>query len=257
MKKTAGLILILILLTTTVSVDAQRWRLRRYEASFGLAATNFYSDVGKSVTDQNFFRSFKTIQLVATRPSFSAAVRYKLRGDMILRMNMTWGYLHGIDAGNLENRDYVMTTTIFEPSLVFEYYILGEDRTLSSAALFNRRGMINNYRRIYVYVFGGIGGGLYNAKAKEGIDFDPRFVPGGGFTAVFPVGAGLKYTIDSEWSLGVEFGRRYLLTDKLDGITTKFSKKNDIYDFAVISAIYKIRTDRRGRPIFRRSYRRR
>jgi hypothetical protein len=257
MKKTAGLVLLLVFFATTLSVDAQRWKLRRYEISLGPAATNFYSDVGKSVVDQNFFKSFQTIQLVSTRPSISASLRYKLTGDMAARLNLTYGVLHGRDGGNLENREYAMTTTIFEPSLVFEYYLLPEGRPFSSAALFNRRGMINNYSKFYIYLFGGVGGGFYNAKAREGIDFDPRFEPGSGFAPVFPVGAGLKYTVDAVWSIGFEFGRRFSLTDKLDGITTQFSNSNDIYDFAVISAIYKVRTDRAGRPIFRSGYRRR
>ncbi|MGC9344380.1 MAG: DUF6089 family protein [Bacteroidales bacterium] len=256
MKKTAGLILVILFIATTLTVDAQRWKLRRYELTLGMAATNFYSDVGKSVTDQNFIKSFKTIQLDATRPSISASLRYKLTGDMAAKLNLTYGYLHGRDAGNLENREYIMTTTIFEPSLVFEYYPLPEGRPFSSAALFNRRGMINNYSKIYVYLFGGVGGSIYSAKAKQMAETEDRFVPGSGFAAVFPVGAGIKYTIDAAWSIGFEFGRRYTLTDKLDGITTQFSKNNDIYDFAVISAIYKVRTDRRGRPIFRSGYRR-
>jgi hypothetical protein len=260
MKKIAGLFLVFVFISISINVDAQRWKLRRYEISMGIAATNFYSDVGKSVTDQNFFKSFTTIQLVTTRPSFTASFRYKLAGDMAAKLNLSYGILHGRDGGNLvekNNRNYVMTTTIFEPSVVFEYYLLSEGRSFSSAALFNRRGMINNYSKFYIYLFGGVGGGIYNAKAKEGIDVDPRFEPGSGFIPVFPVGAGLKYSIDSQWSFGFEFGRRFTFSDKLDGITTETSKNNDIYDFAVFKAIYKVRTDRRGRPIFRSGYRRR
>jgi len=256
MKKIAGLSLVIILISVSLSVDAQRWKLRRYEISLGLAATNFYSDVGKSVSDQNLLNSFSTIQLVTTRPSISAGFRYKLAGDMAARFNLAYGFLHGMDGGNLETREYVMTTTIFEPSLLFEYYLLSEGRSFSSAALFNHRGMINNYSKLYLYLFGGAGGGIYNAKAKEGIDIDPRFEPGAGFIPVFPVGAGMKFSIDSKWSFGFEFGRRFTISDKLDGITTKTSKSNDIYDFAVFKAIYKVRTDRRGRPIFSTGYRR-
>lgn len=257
MKKLAGLLLILIFVSLNFTVDAQRWKLRRYEISFGLAATSFYSDVGKSVTDQNFVNSFSTVQLVTTRPSFTTSFRYKISGNSAMRLNLSYGLLQGQDGGNLENREYVMTTTIFEPSLVFEYYLLPEGRSFSSAALFNRRGMVNNYSNVYAYLFGGVGGGIYSAKAKEGINLDDRFEPGGGVATVFPVGVGLKYTLDSQWSIGFEFGRRFTLSDKLDGITTQASQNNDIYDFAVINAIYKVRTSRSGRPIFRSGYRRR
>jgi hypothetical protein len=167
--------------------------------------------------------------------------------------------LHGRDGGNLDSRDYVMSTTIIEPSLVFEYYLLSEGTSRYSSAIFNRRGMINNYSRFYVYLFGGAGGAYYNATAKENISFDERFTASTGFVPVFPVGAGLKFSIDAVWSIGFEYGRRYTLTDNLDGITTQFSENNDVYDFAVFKAIYKVRTDRRGRPMFGygRGYRRR
>ncbi len=254
MKKTAGLFLVLVFLSFSVSVEAQRWKLRRYEASFGIAATNFYSDVGKSITDQNLLNSFKTVQLQTTRPGFVFDVRYKLAGDMAVKLNFAYGFLHGKDAGNLDAREYVMSTTIFEPSLLFEYYLLPEGRSMSSAALFNRRGMVNNYSRFYIYLFGGAGGAYYNAKAKENIEFDPRFTAASGFVPVFPAGAGVKYSIDAQWSIGFEYGRRFTLTDNLDGITTEFSQNNDIYDFAVFKAIYKVRTDRRGRPLLRYGY---
>ena len=256
MNKLAGLKLFILLLFVSQTVGAQSWKLRRYEASIGIAATNFYSDVGKSVTDQNFFRSFTTFQPGTTRPSLSGSLRYKITGYSAARLNLSYGYLHGKDGGNLEGRDYIMTTTIFEPSLVFEYYVLPESRSFTSNALFNRRGMINNYSRVYIYLFGGVGGSFYNAMAKENIDSDPRFTPTNGVAAVFPAGLGLKLSIDSKWSLGFEFGRRFTFTDKLDGITTQTSENYDIYDFAVISAIYKVRTDRRGRPIFNYGYRR-
>lgn len=254
MKKTAGLFLLLVFLMISVSVDAQRWKLRRYEASIGIAGTNFYSDVGKSVDDQDFINSFKTVQLQTTRPGLTFGIRYKITGDMAAKFNLAYGFLHGRDGGNLDIREYVMSTTIIEPSLQFEYYLLPESRTRYSTALFNRRGMINNYSRVYIYLFGGAGGSYYNAKGREGIQDDERFQEGTGFVPVFPAGIGLKLSIDAVWSIGFEYGRRFTFTDNLDGITTQFSENNDIYDFAVFKAIYKVRTDRRGRPILRFGY---
>lgn len=254
MKKTAGLFLVLVFLMLSVSVEAQRWKLRRYEASLGIAGTNFFSDVGKSIDDQNLIKNFKTVQLQTTRPGFTFGLRYKISGDMAAKFNLAYGFLLGMDGGNLDIRDYVMSTTIIEPSLQFEYYLLPESRSRYSSALFNRRGMINNYSRVYIYLFGGAGGTYYNAQAREGIEEDDRFTEGTGFAPVFPVGIGLKLSIDAVWSIGFEYGRRFTFTDNLDGITTQSSQNNDIYDFAVFKAIYKVRTDRRGRPIFRFGY---
>lgn len=109
--------------------------------------------------------------------------------------------------------------------------------------------MINNYSKIYVYLFGGIGGVIGNPKLKDGAGTIITPNNFSKFGIAFPVGAGLKYTIDSKWSLGLEFGRRFTTTDYIDGYTSKYSKHNDLYDFGMLSAIYKIQTDRRGLPI--------
>ena len=69
---------------------------------------------------------------------------------------------------------------------------------------------------------------------------------------VIPVGAGLKYTLDAKWSLSVEAGYRWTTTDYLDAYSSAFSKYNDAYYTTSFKAIYKIRNNRKGRPIFRK-----
>lgn len=258
MKRIAGLILLLILLTLPFSADAQRWKLRRYEGSFGLSATSLFCDVGAS--SQNPLLGLKTIMIGSTRPSFAVGARYKLSGDMALKLNLNYGFLNGTDGGDLSDigREYSLNLTIFEPSVQFEYYLLAEGRSFSTAALFNRRGMLNNYSKVYLYLFGGAGGAFFWQGSYEGVDTHPTgFVGFQSSALVFPAGIGLKYSIDSKWSIGFEYGRRFTLTDKIDGLVTPTSERNDIYDFATFSAIYKVRTDRRGRPVFGGGYGRR
>lgn len=252
MKRIAGLILLSVLIALPFNVDGQLWKLRRYEGSLGISATNNYFDIGKS--SPNPLLGFKTIMLGTTRPSFSFGARYKINGDMALKLNMTYGYLFARDAGGLDWREYTLGLTIFEPSVQFEYYLLTEGRTFSTAALFNRRGMLNNYNKLYAYVFGGLGGSIFSPRDYEGLDEHAYFTEFQKFALVLPVGIGIKYSIDSQWSLGIEYGRRFTFTDKIDALDTNFSKRSDIYDFTTISAIYKVRTDRRGRPIFRKPY---
>jgi opacity protein-like surface antigen len=242
----------MILVMVPVSSYAQKWKLRRYEASFGVGTSNFYGDIGGAAGTNNA-AGFKDIQLKYTRPSIALGARYKLTGDMAVRMNLIYGFVAGSDANSRNGgealRNYSFTSTIFEPSFQFEYYLIPESRSTSSAALFNRRGMVNNYSKIYVYLFGGIGGAFGNPKLKDSAGNDVTKDNFSKFGVVFPVGAGLKYTIDSRWSIGAEFGRRFTTTDYIDGYSSQFSKHNDLYDFTTVSAIYKIQTDRRGRPI--------
>jgi len=255
MNKRQLICILLIFGFIPVSSYAQRWKQRRYEANFSIGTSHFYGDIGGTADVKNA-GGFKDIQLQYTRPSFAFGARYKLSGDMALKMNLIYGFVAGNDVNSRnDGRKYSFTSTIFEPSLQFEYYLIPESRPIGSVALFNRRGMVNNYSKIYVYLFGGVGGVFGNPKLlfNEGNEVTLDSISKIGFA--FPVGAGLKYTIDSKWSLGVELGRRFTTTDNIDGYTSQWSKHNDLYDFGMLTAIYKIQTDRRGRPVFRGSTR--
>ncbi len=114
--------------------------------------------------------------------------------------------------------------------------------------------MINNYNTLHLYAFAGAGGILTKAKIKD-INGDeaitnPNYDNNLHFGAVFPMGLGLKYTIDSNWAIGLEVGGRFSLSDVLDGYATPWSQYNDRYILTNVKAIYKIRNDRRGVPIF-------
>lgn len=256
MCKKAKLFIMLLMLIVPMISHAQRWKLRRYEPYIGIGTTSFYGDIG-GTSSTNTAMGFKDIQLQYSRPSFVLGFRYKLESDMALKFNLVYGFVAANDAGSRNDaRNYAFTSTIFEPSLQFEYYLLSEGRGLSSTALFNKRGMVNNYSRLYIYLYGGLGGVFFDPKPLEDLEavFKDDFNK---FGAVFPVGLGIKYSIDANWSLGLELGRRFTTTDYIDGYTSKFSDHKDTYYIGTFNAIYKIRTDRRGRPLLRSGYYRR
>ena len=232
-------------------IQAQSWRINRYEGTFGLGTTNFFGDIG-GTEDVNTALGFKDIQLKFTRPSFAFGARYKLNGTMALKMNIIYAFIAGNDYGARNDfRKFAFTSTIFEHSLQFEYYVIPE-KNRTSSALFNRRGMINNFSTINLYLFTGFGYALFNPKPKDGFvdDFEDNF---SNFGLVFPVGIGLKYPLDSNWSLGFEMGRRFTSTDYIDGYhSTEYSDHNDTYYFGVFNAIYKIRANRKGLPMLKR-----
>ncbi len=256
MYNRAKLFLILLMVIIPLLSHAQRWRLRRYEPYAGIGVTSFYGDIG-GFSGTNTAMGFKDIQLEYSRPSIVLGLRYKLDSDMALKFNMVYGFVTANDVGSRNDaRNYAFSSTIFEPSLQFEYYLLSEGRGLASSALFNKRGMVNNYSRFYIYVFGGLGGVFFNPKPQEDFEtvFEDNFTK---FGAVIPVGLGLKLSIDANWSLGLELGRRFTTTDFIDGYTSKFSDHKDTYYIGVFNVIYKIRNDRQGRPLLRSGYYRR
>ena len=141
-----------------------------------------------------------------------------------------------------------------------EYNFLKEERKFRPSNLFNRRGMINNYSLLSFYGFLGAGGLFFSPKLNiNQATYQPTKETISGYSktsAVIALGLGLKYSIDQEWSVGFDFGRRFTFTDYLEGINTVYSKSKDIYYFGVFHAIYKLQTDRRGIPIIfsRRKY---
>lgn len=240
---------------------SQKWKLTRYEVHFGIGTTNVFGDIGGTM-DKNNLWGIKDIRINETGPSFYGGVRYKIFDNQAFKFNLIYGIAKGNDikSRNEADRGFSFSTTIFEPSVQYEYYFIAEDLRNKPSTLYNRRRMLNNYSKMGLYIFGGVGGVLFNPKLSWRPERPPKpdieTVSGySKFTLVLPFGVGFKYGIDQFWSLGFEFGRRIALTDYLDGFSSKFSKSNDTYYFGMFHAVYKLETDRYGVPIFLRRWR--
>ena len=249
MKKNRWIYILLLVLLIPVESQAQRWRLQRYEAALGLGPTHTFMDIGPM---RNGITSF---QLPGTRPNVTFDARFRILEPLAVKLSLSYVQFGGVD--NYENLTVkYFVANAFEPAVSFEYYLLGAGRTLGFSGVYNRKGMVNNYNNLSLYVFGGVGGLLSKANGyDENRDLvlnDPYFDNNSYFNVVIPVGLGIKYSIDSDWSIGVEVGARFTFTDLIDGYTTPFSQYNDKYALTNFKAIYKIRNDRRGVPIFRR-----
>jgi hypothetical protein len=233
--------------------EAQRWKILRFEGSIGLGSCNIFGDIGGSATQANLF-GLKDIQFSTSRPSLVLGARYKLDENMALKLNINLCLGGGTDAKSIhaENgRTYSFTSFLAEQSLQYEYYIISEDKIRHSNALFTHSGMINNYSRISFYGFAGLGGLFYSAKitgTSPTPDLETKLGPG--YTLAIPAGLGLKFVYSDHWSFNAEIGYRYSLSDGLDGLTTKYSKANDIYWITSVTACYRIKTNRDGYPDF-------
>lgn len=241
-------------LVTGMAGYSQRWKLIRYELVMGAGTTNVFGDIGGGIDRNNWF-GIKDIRLDATRPSFLLALRYKFYQNLAGRFTLFYGMGAGTDAGAVnEYRGYSFTTTIIEPSVVAEYYFISEERRLKSAAIYSRRGMINNYSRIGAYVFGGVGGAYFNPKVSGVQPGSPAewisgYTP---VTVVLPAGLGIKYILSETWMVGFELGGRLSLSDFIDGYSADVSgnKALDIYYFTALNAVYRIRNNRENVPLF-------
>ena len=247
MKRTALLILVLSLLYPA-STHAQVWKMKRYEAIVGIGTSNYFGDIGGYSNGENAL-GLKDISISSTRPSIYLGARYKVHEVLAVKLNLIFGFFSGSDAGGINDaRNFEFSAFIFEPSVQVEYSFLKE-KEAQSYLMMKGSGMKSFRSSISSYVFLGIGGGFFSTKAKENLvnfDFDYNKT-----TLVVPMGLGVKYGLNSNWSIGFELGGRLTTTDYLDGYTSSYSQSNDMYYFAVINLVYKMRTSRSGWPVFR------
>jgi hypothetical protein len=232
-------------------VDAQMWKLKRYEASIGLGPSFFFGDIGGYSQTENIL-GLRDITLKQTRFDFNANFKYRITQTVNIRLSLTTGFLKATDVrGSNENRGFEASTIIFEPALIGEYYFI--KNKAESSYLFtkgNQSGFIGFFKSLDFYVFTGIGGLGYSIKGNSNLKnygFNP-----GGFTGVIPVGLGTTLIYSPNFNFGVELAGRYSFSDNLDGYSNvQYSRSNDVYYFFNFTITYKMKTGPNGLPSFR------
>jgi len=227
--------------------------MKRYEAVASLGTSQFYGDVGGFSNGENAW-GLKDITFKQTRFNVSGSFRYFILDEVAARLSLSYVMLHATDErGDNEDRGYEATTSLFEPALIGEYYFI-RNRERNSFLFQVRRAVSRNrlrdfFRSIDVYALAGVGGAAYKVNPNETLE--ARNMQTDGFTAVIPFGLGAKLAIDPNILMGIEFNSRYAFTDYLDGYTSDWSTRNDIYHTFSVTFNYRIRTARNGWPAFR------
>ncbi len=242
----------ILVVLLAIPASAQQWKLKRMEGILGIGTTNVYSDLG-GAPDASSLLFIKDITFRSTRPSIHAGVRYRINPRSSVKTAFTYGFSKTSDfkGSRNEQRSFSSVTQLFEIAGNYEFYLLPEFRVMRSAAMFNRRGMINDYSRIGIYVFTGIAGILYwpELELPEPRP-DDEYRTKMGFTGAVPVGAGFKIIVSDKYMVGYEIGYRQSFTDFMDGFVPPSSKRWDGYWISSINLIYRIPTSRRGIPLF-------
>jgi hypothetical protein len=170
-----------------------------------------------------------------TQPAFGAVYRYNLTTRWAIRGNIFWGTVTADDAKYDNPRNLNFRSRISEFSVQAE---------LNFLPYFT--GSIRNHR-FSPYLFGGVGVFSFNPEADY---YDPvagvrRWVPlaplgteGQGHSAFpdkkpystvqisLPFGLGFKYSLNSTFSIGIEWGMRKTFTDYLDDVSGVYVDHN-------------------------------
>jgi hypothetical protein len=241
MKKILPVLILLSLIYT--NADAQFWQLRRLEFATGTGITQFYGDIGGYSRGKNMI-GIKDFSFHQTRFNVNMNIRYRVIDNVSARINFDYGAYHSTDArGSNEGRGYEATTRFFEHVLIGEYYYLrnkGENSFLMQKG--KKLPLSTFISMLDCYALTGIG--VVSYKVKPNASLASKTTNTSGLAAVIPIGIGVNFNYSSDFNIGAELSGRYAFTDYLDGYSSQYSERNDIYVFLNFSLIYKIKTDR-------------
>ena len=245
---------------TALFVSGQLWKMKRYEATAAIGTSQFYGDIGGFTIGENAL-GIRDLTFRQTRFSVNGSFRYFITDNIAARLSLTYLMTHADDlrGSNNDGRLFKTSSFIYEPALLGEYYFVrNRERNsfLFQTYRYRRANRLRDFfRSVDVYALTGIGGAGYNVfygndKIQLKWDQDPT-LRRSGFTAVIPLGVGAKVAIDPNLLLGVELAGRYALSDYLDGYTSEWSKRNDVYHTFSVTLNYRIKTARNGFPDLR------
>lgn len=223
---------------------AQKWKRRPWDGIMAIGTTHFMGDLGGGKGDASHFMGVKDFDFAATRPVVQVGLRYRVLERLSLRWNMTAGLLGGDDmSSGHEGRKYRnlhFRSVVAETNFQAEFYFIKEQ--ISARYLYSS---VKGWPNISAYLFAGIGGFYYNPQAEldgvwhnlrelgtegQGIGDNPAQY--GKFALSFPVGIGVKYSVDRFWSVGAELSVRYSSSDYLDDVSGEY------FDTDLISNTY-------------------
>jgi len=238
MKKVRYYILIIGLLVSS-SAFSQKWKLSRSEVGGGIGIANYFGDIGGA--EQSKMLGFGDIDLENTRFSFSGFYRYRIYERFSIKGGLNYARIHGADKNSAnEGRNYAFSTNLYELYGQVEYHITEEKQMVTYNAMSLRGKLKKMNADINFYAFLGIGGSYFKSTPLESFETSTRYVGDKNMSLIVPVGLGLKYPLSPKTSLGLEVGRRFTLTDYIDGFSPEQSESRDTYYFTVINVSYKL-----------------
>lgn len=203
-------------------------------------------EVGALLGVNQYFGDMHCSKPYASQNSLVGGVflRRHISDYLAVRPQVLFGRLAGNDLDNPDKRwDYrrlKFTSPLVEAALLAEIYPFKERKFLCEG--FTKK-------TLSPYIFAGIGVTYTNPTITQqpGATFPviPRDLQADRdnlkkFGAVIPFGLGLKYNASERWTIGVEAGYRYALSDYLDGLSIAGNDgRNDGYFLANILGSYR------------------
>ena len=190
------------------------------ELGAGIGAFNYTGDLSQKY------------RLTNHRPAIQGFYKYNMSSAVNFRAAVTMGFIAGTDERPVDpfavQRNENFSVFVFEVSTGFEYNFL------------DLKGKTQiNFGSPYLFAGFGIAG--FSGQAATTVEYSP-------VQPVIPFGFGVKYVLNPNWYLSMEFGARKLFFDHLDNVSTGDTRfkdykygnwyDNDFYYFIGFTATY-------------------
>jgi Domain of unknown function (DUF6089) len=231
MKFVSILLKTVFIFAVAIPLQAQR-KFSKYEAGLSGGVLIYQGDL----TPEDF-GAYKTM-----RPQLALHLYRILTPSLSVRLNVNRGKLYANDAVYAnpswrQQRNFNFTTPVTELSLVGIWSFLNPIRPRLSPYVFAGGGFsFLNIKRDY----SNLNTEVFNAASElqQGLVVDvakklPRIIP------VIPVGAGIRYSLNSRFAAILETNYRLSFTDYLDGFSQSANPKlNDHYLSHSVGVVY-------------------
>ena len=192
----------------------------------GVVGTSFcFGDVGGSSSKKMFLG---INDLVFSDVQYMASIGFRTIpfdrwGGKLSIFNTS---LRGFDNGSRNGyREFEFNAKVLGIDAQIEYYFW--------------KSMTNNFVQNSAYLFSGAG--VANSQVKFKGELRPNDSCKPNITTPFiPFGIGYNIKFMEKLSFGAELGVQYMFTDYIDGITTKYSKQNDVISYFTFSISYHV-----------------
>jgi hypothetical protein len=241
------LLLTVALIFVMFSGYSQIWRYQRYEVWGAVSVFQYFGDCG-GTADKKDLLGLKDISILANRPGFTIGAIYREDERWYFQISNSFGFFTQTDKGSRNAaRNFAFSTIANETSIQGLYFFVKEsDRSYS----FSYRYRLKHINQLFsAYAFAGFGSLYYKVTPKESLVGSDRF-ENKHLTMNFPVGVGIKLAFSPSFSFGFDLGRRWTLSDYLDGFTSPWSHHKDAYYIMNFKFYYRLPKAKPFRPIF-------
>ena len=226
---------------------SQIWKNQRYEVWGAVSVFQYFGDCGGTAA-KNDLLGLKDISITANRPGFTIGGIYRYDEKWYFQVSNSFGFFTQTDKGSRnDSRGFAFSTIANETSVQGLYFFIKEsDRSYSFSFRHSLKGMNQMFS---MYALAGFGSIYYKVSPNQTLSTSGRFV-NKHLSLAFPIGVGAKFTFTPSFSFGVELGRRWTLTDYLDGFTSSYSKHKDAYYILNFKLFYRLPKARPSRSTY-------